>query len=374
MKSVVRILLALVGVAVATGLVTTISAQEKPEPARVRVMTMGGGSYLGVFISEVDADAASRLGLGEERGVLISEVSEEGPARAAGLEKDDVIVSWNGQRVEGTAQLRRLLSETPAGRTVSLGVVRGGSEREVSVELAERSSLARTAHAQVWTDESRERLREGLQRSREGLEDVRVRLREMPRGVRFMAFGGGRLGISVQSLGEQLGEYFGLGDRSGVLITSVRDESAAAKGGLKAGDVILAVDEEDIEDPGDVARAVREAEEGPMAIRILRDRQERTVAVDLPESDWEEWESKHGAVQGYSFDPDDFHFEQFDIEVDEGEPLHLFFEGPEAFEIDLPHFEIHMPDLAPMIESLEPMLDDLMESYEIPGETGSVSL
>jgi membrane-associated protease RseP (regulator of RpoE activity) len=146
-----------------------------------------------------------------------------------------------------------------------------------------------------------------------------------------MAMRGGRLGVGIQTLGPQLGEYFGLGDRTGVLVTTVQDDSPAAKAGLKAGDVIVAVDGEDVEDPGDVSRAIREAEAGPLAIRILREREERTVTVELPEPE-DVWRSDDGEASSFFFSPDDFDFG--DVHVEWLSPEAAEGEGPAVFQFD----------------------------------------
>ena len=279
------------------------SAQEQaPEPEAEEQAAVGmraapfvvrggaeGGSYLGVYIAEVDTEDVTRLDLDRERGALIEEVSEDGPAQKAGLLKDDVIVEWNGSAVESAAQLQRLVRETPAGREVELKVVRDGRKRDVRVTIGERESLVRGFS---FRGPSPEQLEQGLRR---GGERLRLHAPGLERGV-FAIMGGGRLGVGIQSMGEQLGEYFGLSGRTGVLITSVTDDSPAAKAGLKAGDVILSLDGDAIDGTGELARTIREADEGPMRIGILRDRQERTITVELPEAPDFEWSEAPGGT------------------------------------------------------------------------------
>lgn len=296
----------------------TLSAQEKPDSeSRVRVLAFSQGSYLGLFIADVTAEDVERLDLPEERGVLISGVADEGPARDAGLQEDDVIVSWNGDRIEGETQLRRILGETPAGRTASLGVIRAGSERTIAVELGHRGGPGGAfSFRSGWDEDQAIELREHLEKSREHLGDVRVHIGEMPHVMTLMSMRGGRLGVAIQTLDGQLAEYFGLDDRAGALITNVREDSPAAAAGLKAGDVIVAVAGEDVESPSEVSRLVWDADAGPVAIRILRDRQERTVTVDLPESE-------NGEMNGFFFGPKDFDMEfgVDDAHVEWAEPL-----------------------------------------------------
>jgi membrane-associated protease RseP (regulator of RpoE activity) len=254
---------------------------------------MGGGSYLGIYIAEVDAEDVERLDLDRERGALIEGVSDDGPAQQAGLLKDDVILEWNETAVESAAQLQRLVKETPAGREVELKVARDGRDRDIRVTIGEREALGRSFSFRGPAPEAMEKLQERLRR---GGESFRFRAPGLERGV-FAFMGGGRLGVGIQSIGDQLGEFFGLSDRTGVLVTSVKEDSPAASAGLRAGDVILTLDGEAIDGTGDLARTIREADEGPMRIGILRDRQERVVTVELPEAPEFEWkEAPEGAV------------------------------------------------------------------------------
>ena len=311
------------------GLAGTLSAQEKSDAeGLVRVLAFGQGSYLGVNIADVTEDDVDRLGLREERGVLITGVADEAPAQDAGLREDDVILSWNGERVESEAQLRRILRETPGGRTATVGLFREGSERSVSVELGERSGMPRAFDLRSgWDEGSALELREQLEKSREHLGDLNMRIRAMPRIMSFMSFRGGRLGVGIQSLEPQLAEYFGLGERTGALITTVREDSPAAGAGLKAGDVIIAIDGEEMDGPGDVSRALREAEAGPLDIRIVRERSEKTITVDLPEAEFK-WKSKDGEGYGFFFGPEDFDMEDARVKWSAPFELHDGAEGP----------------------------------------------
>lgn len=285
-----RVLIPMLGIVTLAFVVKGVDAQERdasgePPPPAVRaapappaLMSLrmaNSGSYLGVYIREVSDDDVERLDLREERGALVTDVPDEGPAAEAGLQADDVIVSWNGARVESAAQLRRLVGETPAGRSVDLGYVRDGDQRAAAIELADRSSTV---------------------------------TRWSPRGHgNFQMFmRGGRLGVSVQNLGDQLGEYFGADD-GGVLVASVREDSPAADAGLRAGDVILRVDDENVEDPRDLAGTIGRSDAGEIELRILRDRQERTIRATLPERPEGVRELRSG--NAYSFAPEMGSFE-----------------------------------------------------------------
>jgi membrane-associated protease RseP (regulator of RpoE activity) len=243
----------------------------------------GGGSYLGVYLSDVDAEAVSELGLKVERGARVESVADESPAAEAGIREDDVIVTWNEEPVESVAQLTRLVRETPAGRTVSLGVMRDGRERDISVTVRERSGLAYAYGVGPGMD----RAREAYGRALERVEGLRDRLgAESFSGV---FIGRPRLGVSLQNLTPQLGDYFGVGDGDGALITAVREESAAEQAGLKAGDVIIEVAGEPVDGPREVMREISRHEQGEIEITVVRDKKKRTLKATLEKAEDVEW-------------------------------------------------------------------------------------
>ncbi|MYC89678.1 MAG: PDZ domain-containing protein [Gemmatimonadales bacterium] len=273
------------------------AAQEEDEDDRreqVRIAFSGGGAYLGVQILDVDGERASELGMSRPYGVYIDGVMDGEPASEAGVEEGDVVVAWFGERVESVAELRRLLSETPPGRVVDLTVLRDGAERDVSVELGERMGVFSGGRGLTFmspqidlssrvVDASRERVRaaELAERARE----LEVRVREAQEGVaeglsRVVYLSSGlRLGANTQRLGDQLAEYFGV--EGGVLVTSVFEDTPAEEGGLRAGDVIVGLGDEEVDDPNDLRRALVDLEPGEVSLRIVRDGVEQTLAVEL---------------------------------------------------------------------------------------------
>ncbi len=274
-----------------------VAAQEEDEDERreqIRMAFTGGGAYLGVEILDVDGERASELGMSRPYGVYIDGVIDGEPAAEAGIEEGDVVVAWNGDRVESVAELRRLVSETPPGRVAELTVLRDGAEREVSVELAARMGVFSGTRGLTFMSpqievsgvspssprDARERARELQERARE----LEVRVREATAegmGRVFYLGGRPRLGANTQSLGDQLAEYFGV--EGGVLVTSVHEDTPAAAGGLRAGDVIVGLGDEDIDDPGDLREALADVEPGEVSVRIVRDGAEQTLTVELEE-------------------------------------------------------------------------------------------
>lgn len=313
----------------------------RPAPGGVLVGARAGG-YLGVRVTDVDEEEVERLNLAEERGALVVEVVDETPAAESGLRADDVIVRWNDEPVESAAAFSRLVRETPPGRAVRLGVIRDGAEREIRAELEEPARLYR-----------------GL--SLRAAPEVRFRNRPMPdrdRGpVRAWAFrmGGPRLGVSVTSLSEQLGEYFGVEDGDGALITNVGPETPAARAGLRAGDVILSVAGEEVDGPGDIGRILRDRDAGPVDVRIMRDRQERDVTVEVEEPEEANLRGSAFLAPGMAH-PETAHPE---IMLPEMAPPTLDVAPlPSAPPLEVPHVELEAPRFEIEVAGLQEMFDD----------------
>lgn len=246
-----------------------------------------GGSFLGVYAEDVSKENMSRYGMREARGVAITQVVKDSPAEKAGLKKDDVIVRFEGDSVTSVRKLNRLVSEVAPDQTVKLGISRGGGEQEVAVTIGKRNdSMNAMEHFR------------GLDKL-QGLDRLQDLEKVMPPGANvwkwqgqggdkdnlIFAFGNHRrIGVSTMQLSKQLADYFGIGDGKGVLVTSVADDSPASKAGLKAGDVITAIDGEKVEGAGDLARAINKRKDGDVTLTVIRDKHQRSVTVTPKEA------------------------------------------------------------------------------------------
>ena len=244
---------------------------EPGEPLGAFSLFVDGGSFLGVYAEDISNANMSKYGLREVRGVGITEVAKNSPAEKAGLKKGDVIVRFDNESVTSVRKLTRLVSETAPDHTVKLGISREGSEQEVAVTLAKRDETANT----IWQG----RMPGGVITVPRGGFQL-GQLGEGQDNNLVFAFGNNRrIGVSTQSLTKQLADYFGVTDGKGVLVTSVEMDSPAAKAGIKAGDVITAIDGEKVEAAGDLSRAINKQKEGDVTLTIVRDKKERTIKV-----------------------------------------------------------------------------------------------
>lgn len=260
------------------------AGQEKERVKRIEVIRHGGGGRLGVELEEVDKDDAARLKLGEERGAIVRRVDDGSPAAKAGIQKDDVILKFQGEDVRSASQLARLVRETPAGRTVGIEVSRGGATQRLSATLAEGSASMRFGDFDVPMPEPPEPpevpeppLPPRVERwgDRGGS------------GFTFRDFGLGspgprRLGIEFDEVSGQFARFLHApGDRA-VVVTSVEEGSAAAKAGLKAGDVIVRFAGREIREGRDLREEVRRAEGGKeLTVAVQRDGKPVELKVTL---------------------------------------------------------------------------------------------
>lgn len=246
--------------------------QTKNPEALLGTMSQGR-SYLGVDIQDVTSDRLSALKLKEERGVEVTMVDQDAPAGKAGVKEHDVILEFNGTRVESEEQLRRMIKETPPGRTVTLGVSREGSPMKISVQLADRGKVIAQSHPR-WPDVVVPRTPE--------MRGFGNRI-EIP-NITIMQNYSRLLGIQGEGLTRQLGEFFGVKNGEGILVRSVDKGSPGEKAGVKAGDVIVKADDEKLTDRSDLSRILRShREKGKINLGIVRDKREQTITVEVPQ-------------------------------------------------------------------------------------------
>jgi serine protease Do len=265
--------------ALAQAVVAIQKVQDMPgtemEDLRVQVDDEGP-SWLGVETHEVTSENVKELKLPAERGVVVGRVTPDSPAAKAGLKEKDVITEVNGQRVEGSAQFRRMIHEIPAGRTAQLTVWRDARAQTLTATLGKAEELHR-----AWTN------------AMPGTFAFRLpEVAEIP-DIPSIDFDNGmlvmpgsihpRLGIDAEEVSGQLGAYFGAPDGEGVLVRNVNAGSPAEKAGVKAGDIITIFNGDRIRSLGDLrGKLAAKNDDKPAKLGILRNKSELTVNVELP--------------------------------------------------------------------------------------------
>jgi serine protease Do len=227
----------------------------------------GLGAELGVSVREVSPDDIAAAKLGRPEGVYVESVRDSSPAALAGFRAGDIIVTFDGERVRGVRHFSRLVLESPAGRAVRAEIVRAGTRQSLEV-----------------TPEAADRIRLPLPEIREQLESS---LRALPRDFDLeppvpLRPARVRLGVTLTPLTAQLAAYFGVSD--GMLVSSVEPQTPAAQAGMRAGDVLTAIDGRSVRTQGDVAAAVRRAAPGAsLDVTLMREKKQIAVKVILAE-------------------------------------------------------------------------------------------
>ena len=211
--------------------------------------------WLGVFIQEVTSDIAETLGLEESGGALVSSVNENSPADIAGLEPGDVILSFDGKKIERMRDLPRIVAETDIGTTVVVEIFRGGRLSTVDVTLGELEKAELV----------------GL-------------VGEQPEGDAQTL---DRLGFTVDDLDAELAVELGLDEMlTGVVVTEVAAGSPAMEKGVEPGDIIRRFGQRRVDSAADLATSVGEtvdAGRSGVLLLIERDGRERFVQIGFAE-------------------------------------------------------------------------------------------
>jgi serine protease Do len=254
--------------------------------------------WLGIRMEEVGSEKTKELKLPAERGALVTYVSEDSPAAKSGLKVNDVITDFDGQRVESTMTLQRMVREVPSGRSVTLNVWRDGHAQAITVQLASRrrgriaSRDGDFAFVAPDPPEMSFPVETPMIRAMPAIPSVQAFQLAGPGALRM--FGAPMLGVDAEDLSGQLGSYFGAPDGQGVLIREVMPGTPAEKAGLKAGDVIVRVDGKRVKNSEDLRSALREkadksspgtdsekAQPITSDLSVLRAGKETTVHVEL---------------------------------------------------------------------------------------------
>jgi serine protease Do len=189
--------------------------------------------YIGVHIQPVTQELADAMRLDDRKGALVADVLSGGPADEAGVERGDVIVSFNGEAVDKSHDLPALVAAAPVGEKASLAVLRDGEARELTVEVGELETKTAAAKGADREDDA-------------------------------------RWGLRLQDLTPQIARQLGVEAGGGAVVADVEPGSPAQRASLRRGDVILEVDREPVASADEAKQAV----EGKESVLLLVQRKD----------------------------------------------------------------------------------------------------
>jgi serine protease Do len=228
-----------IGFAIPSEMVASVIAAEKSGATNASVVR----PWIGATGQAVTADIAASLGLERPRGVLIAGLNDASPARKAGLKVGDVVVALNGRPVNDPAELKFRLATVPIGQTADLTILRQGREQVIAME------------AMTPPDDP-------------------------PRDETLLEGGHILSGVSVSNINPLVGVELGLEtEREGVVVTKVSRRSGASRF-VRAGDIIVAMNDDAVEDVRDLQQELEQAmERGVFDMVIERDGQQSRIFV-----------------------------------------------------------------------------------------------
>jgi membrane-associated protease RseP (regulator of RpoE activity) len=271
----------------------------------VKIVSVSGddAEAMAAFEADVEGQAATGgyIGLSfredtksSEGGALVTRVVDESPASKAGIKKGDVVVGFGGDVVRGPAKMSEKIRASKPGDKVVVDVRRDGKVQKITVELAKRPTMAwhyRTGDYAPLSPDAQMELERSLKGLDEKMPNLEKRLGKMkfygPGGRGLMIFGRNKplLGIEMIETTPELRDALGGSKDAGVLVGKVLPGSAAEKGGLRVGDLILSVEGKKVSDPSDLAAEIEEQEGKTVDLDVVRDKKPMKVKAVLPKID-----------------------------------------------------------------------------------------
>ena len=199
--------------------------------------------WLGVMIQPVSDDLAESFGMENAIGALIADLDPEGPAAQGGLQAGDVILEVNGEEVERSSSLPRLIGKGAPGTEVELTLMRDGEELTESVELGS------------WPDTEQQSAQAGSNNQ-------------------------ARLGVMVAEIDDTMREQLNV--PGGVIVRQVESGSVAAEAGIRPGDVLVSIDHRSVSSSAELVEIVEALPtDRASPVRLFRDGRSLFVALRL---------------------------------------------------------------------------------------------
>jgi serine protease Do len=187
--------------------------------------------WLGVMIQKITPELKEKLKLKDEKGALVADVTRNGPAEKAGIERGDVIISFDGKEIKEMSELPFIVASTPVTKTVLVEVMRRGKKKGIKVKIGE---LKEEAGAKAEIEEKSD------------------------------------LGMTVEKITPELVRQFGLSERSGLVVVHVEKNSPAENAGIRQGDILVEIDQEPINELGKYSEKLQEYEKGDTILFLVK--------------------------------------------------------------------------------------------------------
>jgi serine protease Do len=227
-----------IGFAIPSAMIQRIVASLKSEGEVQR-------AYLGVLPQEVTQAMADYYQMDRPRGVLVAQVNDDTPAQKAGLNEGDIILTVDGKAIKSPSTLRNLISLSEVGHKAKVQVLRGGKEKNFTVELEKFPEPAQVANNENAADDEEDETLDGV-----SVAELSSRLRAM------------------RNLADDL---------TGLIVTNVQATSNAARAGLAEGDVIIEIGATEVVTLKDFQSALGRDKDRPIWMKVYKPAQVRSI-------------------------------------------------------------------------------------------------
>ena len=290
-------------------------------------------AWLGIYMQDLDDDIVEAFDLNTDKGVLINGIIDGSPAEKAGLKEGDVIVAFDKDQIDDIDDLRDVMRTKKPGDDVNVVVYRDKDKEKFAVVLTEPQDKDYSYSTVI-----------GKPKGKTYDKTYNYYMKKSDQGY---------LGIFMQDLNDQLGQYFEV--NKGVLISKVEEDSPAEEAGLKAGDVIVSVNGNEVSSSGDISAIISDHKKGDkIDIGVVRKGAKKSFTAVLDEREMDvHWYGLSPDNNGYKFySGDDFNVPNFEFEFD-----------PEDFDFQLEglneDLRQEMKDLREELKELKEELNDL---------------
>lgn len=199
--------------------------------------------YLGVNIQSITPEIAAAMKLPGDKGALVADVMPDGPASKAGFQRGDIILAYNGKRVQDSHDLPAMVAESPVGQEATVTLLRNGEKKEMKVTVAELPSDKDEVESSAKPEQ-------------------------------------GKWGLELQNVTPEMARRLDLQVQGGVMVSAVHADSPADKGGIRRGDMILEVNRHPVTTVEDVTRNIA-GNSNKDALLLLVQRDSRSLFVGL---------------------------------------------------------------------------------------------
>jgi serine protease Do len=232
--------------------------------------------YLGVDVRDVAGDQLAALKLKDPHGAEITLVDHDAPAGKSGLREHDVVLQMNGHAIDSADQIKRMLHESPPGRTIVLLISRDGQQMTVTAQMANREEVERKAWEEHITVPEPSSSPEGFS---VGPATPTPPVRGGNSFIGTILMIPSYTGVMLEPMSGQLAQYFGAASGKGLLVRSVAANSPAAQAGMQAGDVVVRADSKPVASTSDWSKAIKNSHGRSLSITVLREKKEQTLTL-----------------------------------------------------------------------------------------------